>query len=101
MIVSKFGGSCLSDQQSILKVAEKIHHAQKNNEQPVVVVSALRGKTSYLVDLFDQMVPASAIDNADRTRERDLIISTGEQIAAGLLSLAVQNYGIQAKAYNA
>ena len=60
----------------------------------VVVVSAMSGETDRLVNL------ALSIDeNAVDDREYDVIISTGEQVTIGLLSLALKKLGYKAKSF--
>jgi aspartate kinase len=57
----------------------------------VVVVSAIAGETDRLLQLAHQI---TEIPNA---RELDVILATGEQVAIGLLSLAIQACGAKAR----
>ncbi|MEM6733959.1 MAG: aspartate kinase, partial [Myxococcota bacterium] len=60
-------------------------------DQLVVVVSAMRGETDRLFDL------AHAITNEPNPRETDALMSTGEQVSAALLAIALNSRGVPAK----
>ncbi len=93
IIVQKFGGSSLADINCIRGVAEIIKHEALKGNQVVAVVSAMFGNTDNLLQMCREIRPA--IDN-QAVSEYDVVISSGEQIAAGLVSLALQNIGIAA-----
>lgn len=54
-IVMKFGGSILKDKESILNVAKTILEYYKENEL-VIVVSALKGVTDYLIKISEEAI---------------------------------------------
>ncbi|MEM2986826.1 MAG: aspartate kinase [Nitrososphaerota archaeon] len=54
-IVMKFGGSILKDKESILNIAKTIHEYSKENEL-VIVVSALKGVTDYLIKISEEAI---------------------------------------------
>jgi aspartate kinase len=92
-VVQKFGGTSVADVERIKQVAlrAKAEHDQGNGV--VVVVSAMAGVTNNLVELVDQM--GSLFD----AREYDVVVSSGEQSNAGLMALAIQDLGIQARSW--
>jgi aspartate kinase len=58
-----------------------------------VVVSAMAGKTNQLIDWTRD---TSRLHDA---REYDVVVSSGEQVTAGLLALALQDLGIDARSW--
>ena len=93
-IVQKFGGTSVADIDRIKAVAEKVKHELDAGNEVVVVPSAMAGTTNQLVDYVDQVSPLYD------AREYDAVVSTGEQITAGLLALALQNLGVQARSWS-
>jgi aspartate kinase len=94
IIVQKFGGTSVGDISRILNVAEKVLQEVKRGNKVVVVVSAMSGETDRLIKLAKDINPDPAGD-----REYDVLISTGEQVTIGLLSLAIKKYGYKAKSF--
>jgi aspartate kinase len=62
--------------------------------QVVIVVSAMSGETNKLIKLCEEMMPSPEL------REYDSIVSTGEQVTSGLMSLSLINLGFKAKSYS-
>ena len=93
-IVQKFGGTSVADIDRIKAVAEKVKHELDAGNEVAVVPSAMAGTTNQLVDYVDQVSPLYD------AREYDAVVSTGEQITAGLLALALQNLGVQARSWS-
>jgi aspartate kinase len=91
MSVLKFGGSCLQSIESIKKCASYL--TKRKNESLVVVVSAMGNFTNDLCSL------SKAIDPSESDLEHDVVRSTGEQISAGLLTLALKKNDVKAKSY--
>ena len=85
IIVMKFGGTSLADIDCIKNVAKKVAAQYKKNKKIVVVVSAMSGTTNNLIDLTKQ------ISNGRNTQEFDVVVSSGEQVTAGLLSMAINS----------
>ena len=81
-IVQKFGGTSVADIDRIKAVAEKVKHELDAGNEVAVVPSAMAGTTNQLVDYVDQVSPLYD------AREYDAVVSTGEQVTAGLLALA-------------
>lgn len=90
--VMKFGGTSVATADHIGRAAERAIAAHRAGSQIVIVVSAIAGETNRLLELADSVGPASA------HRERDLIAATGEQVAVGLMVLAIARRGVAARA---
>ncbi|TGO06585.1 aspartate kinase [Serinibacter arcticus] len=95
LIVSKFGGSSVSDAASISRVADRIVTMRTQGHDVVVVVSAMGDTTDELVDLAEQV---SAGAEAPQ-REMDILLTAGERISMALLAIAIHARGVQAQAF--
>jgi aspartate kinase len=93
LIVQKFGGTSVADVDRIKNAAQRVKAEHAAGHQLVVVVSAMAGVTNQLVDLVDSM------GDVYDAREYDVVVSSGEQSNAGLMALALQNLGIQARSW--
>ena len=92
-IVQKFGGTSLADLDRIRAVAKLIKGTVKNGDQVAVVVSAMAGATNQLIQWTCDLSP-----NCD-PREYDVVVSTGEQVTVGLLTMALQKLGVEARSW--
>src|SRR5919109_37007 len=92
-IVQKFGGTSLADIERIKKVAQRVKCEVERDNEVAVVVSAMAGATNQLVDWTRD---TSRLHDA---REYDVVVSAGEQVTAGLLALALQDLGIDARSW--
>ena len=92
-IVQKFGGTSVSDLDRIRNVAQRVKSCVEAGNEVAVVVSAMAGTTNQLVEWAKRIGP---IHDA---REYDAIVSTGEQVTVGLLSIALQNIGVDARSW--
>lgn len=90
LIVQKYGGSSVADPERIKNVARVVVGYKKKGYDLVVVVSALGDTTDELIAL------ALKISNDPPEREMDMLLSTGEQISAALLAMAIQQLGYEA-----
>lgn len=90
LIVQKFGGTSVADLERIRHVARRVAKTREEGHQVVVVVSAMAGETDRLLFLARE-----ACQNPNQ-RETDVLISTGEQVTASLLALALQSMGYPA-----
>jgi len=90
LVVQKYGGSSVANVERIQKVARRVVEDSKKGCQLVVVVSALGDTTDELVELADKINPDPS------EREMDMLLSTGEQISAALLAMAIHKLGAQA-----
>lgn len=89
----KFGGTSVADINRIKEVARRVKAEADAGNQIAVVVSAMAGTTNQLVQWTGEI---ATIQDA---REYDTVVSTGEQITAGLLSLALQDLGVSARSW--
>lgn len=89
LLVQKYGGSSLKNPDRILAVADRVREAA-HDHPVVVVVSAMGDTTDHLIDLARQIA-----DHPNR-RETDMLLSTGEQVSASLLALALHQRGCPA-----
>jgi len=92
-IVQKFGGTSVADLDRIRNVAEKVKKEVAAGNEVAVVVSAMAGATNQLVSFARDMGPLHD------AREYDTIVATGEQVTVGLLAIALQNMGIDARSW--
>ncbi len=90
IIVQKFGGTSMENIERIKHAATRVIGEKIKNNEIVVVVSAMSGETNRLLDL------ALKIGGSHNNLATDMIISTGEQVSAGLLSIALNNEGYEA-----
>jgi aspartate kinase len=92
-LVLKFGGTSVADIDRIRNVARHVQREYKAGHDVAVVVSAMAGKTNELVAWCRD---ASPMHDA---REYDAIVSSGENVTAGLLAIVLQNMGISARSW--
>jgi len=92
-LVLKFGGTSVADLDRIRNVAQHVKREYDAGNEIAVVVSAMSGKTNELVGWAKD---ASPMHDA---REYDAVVSSGEQVTAGLLAIALQNIGIPARSW--
>ncbi len=83
--------------ERIRSVAKRVAKWARAGHQMVVVPSAMSGETNRLLGLAKELSPSSS--TAALGREMDMIASTGEQVSAGLLAVALQAEGLQAVSY--
>ncbi len=95
LIVQKYGGSSVSDVERMKSVAEKISNKVKEGYKVIVVVSAMGKTTDQLIEL------AKSVSKEPDPREMDMLLTTGEQISAALLSIRLRDMGIRSKSFNA
>lgn len=89
----KFGGTSVADVKRIEKAADKVRAEVDRGHEVAVVVSAMAGVTNQLVDYCRQVSPMHD------AREYDAIVSSGEQVTAGLMALALHKRGITARSW--
>ncbi len=93
LIVQKYGGTSVGSAERIKNVARRVAKFKAQGHQVVVVVSAMSGETNRLIAL------AREIQAQPDPRELDVVISTGEQVTIGLMSMALMAEGLKAKSY--
>jgi aspartate kinase len=93
LIVQKYGGTSVGNPERIKNVARRVARSVAAGNQVVVVVSAMSGETNRLIGL------AKEIQANPDPRELDVMVSTGEQVTIGLLSMALIEAGQKARSY--
>ena len=93
IIVMKFGGTSVADIPRINNVAKIIKNELVEGNQVVAVVSAMAGQTN---DLTRKVEDIGALYDA---REYSAIVSSGENITAGLLAIILQKMSINSRSW--
>ena len=93
LVVMKFGGTSVADIPQIKKIALKVKKEVEIGNKVIVVVSAMSGVTNNLVDLVKET--SKNFPNS----EYDTILSTGEQVTSGLLSIALEALSLKARSW--
>ncbi len=93
LIVQKYGGTSVANVERINAVADRAARTRAQGHDLVVVVSAMRGETDRLLKL------AGELHGQPPAREVDVLLATGEQETAALLSIALQARGCEARSY--
>jgi aspartate kinase len=92
-IVQKFGGTSVADLDRIRNAALRVKRECDRGNEVAVVVSAMAGATNQLVDWTVKMAPLHD------AREYDAVVASGEQVTSGLMALALQGLGIDARSW--
>lgn len=87
LIVQKFGGSSVANAERVFNVADIVTNTYKAGHDVVVVVSAQGDTTDDLIEKAQEINP-----NASK-REMDMLLTSGEQISAALLAMAIEKLG--------
>ncbi|CAE6709567.1 Aspartate kinase [Candidatus Nitrotoga fabula] len=93
MIIQKYGGTSVGSPERIKNVVRRVAKYKSLGHQVVVVVSAMSGETNRLIALAKEM------QAHPDPRELDMVVSTGEQVTIGLLSMGLMEAGLKAKSY--
>ncbi|VEN75440.1 Aspartate kinase [Candidatus Desulfarcum epimagneticum] len=91
LFVQKYGGTSVADIQRITHVAERVLKTYKQGHDVVVVLSAMAGDTDKLLDMARE-----AATWRSAKRERDALVSTGEQKTVALLAMVLASMGYKA-----
>ena len=92
-IAMKFGGTSVADLDRIRHVANLVAKEVSLGNQVAVVVSAMAGETNKLVGWTREISPLHD------AREYDVVVAAGEQITAGLLTVALGAIGVSARSW--
>ena len=95
LIVKKFGGSSVADKERIYHVAKRCMEDYQKGNDVVVVLSAMGKTTDSLLEMAKNINPDPS------KRELDMLLSTGEQTSAALMSMAMGALGVPAISLNA
>lgn len=110
LVVQKYGGSSVGTLERIREVARRCLATQREGNELVVVVSAMKGETDRLIGMSNELlalvqgksaeqaasgkwVAHQKSGDADHERELSQLISTGEKVSAALLAMAIQELG--------
>ena len=89
----KFGGTSVADLDRIRNVATRVKREVDAGNEVAVVVSAMAGVTNQLVAYCQGLSPLHD------AREYDTVVATGEQVTTGLLAIALQEIGVEARSW--
>ena len=89
----KFGGTSVADIERIRNVARHVKREVDAGHEVAVVVSAMAGTTNRLVDWCREAAPLHD------AREYDAIVASGEQVTSGLLAIALEAIGVNARSW--
>ena len=92
-IVMKFGGTSVADLERIRRAAARVKAEVERGNDVAVVVSAMAGVTNSMVQLVRDA------GNLADLREYDVVVSSGEQVTAGLMSIVLQTMGVPARSW--
>jgi aspartate kinase len=90
LIVQKYGGTSVGTLDRIRNVAARIKRTRDEGNQVVAVVSAMSGVTDGLLKMAHELSPNPS------ERELDVLVSTGEQQSIALVTMALQDLGVEA-----
>jgi aspartate kinase len=92
-LVMKFGGTSVANLDRIRNAAERVRLEVDKGYDVIVIVSAMSGKTNEMVEWVNE---TSALYDA---REYDAVVSSGENVTAGLMALTLQEMNIPARSW--
>lgn len=90
LYVKKFGGSSVATPEKMLNIANRVLRDRKPGDKIVIVLSAMGDSTDDLLDL------AAKVSNVNYARERDMLLSTGEQVSIALMAMTFKKLGVPA-----
>lgn len=90
LYVKKFGGSSVATPEKMLNIANRVLRDRKPGDKIVIVVSAMGDSTDDLLDL------AAKVSDVNYARERDMLLSTGEQVSITLMAMTFKKLGVPA-----
>lgn len=91
LIVQKYGGTSVGSLDRIRRVAARVARTRRAGDDVIVVVSAIAGETDRLLKLGRELA------GRPEEREMDVLVATGEQVSASLLSIALNEMGVPAR----
>ena len=93
ILVMKFGGTSVATLDRIRRAAKRVGREVANGYDVIVIVSAMSGETNKLVGFVDE---TSKFYDA---REYDAVVSSGENVTAGLMALTLQEMDVPARSW--
>jgi len=92
-IVQKFGGTSVADIERLSNAACRVKREVDAGSKVAVVVSAMAGTTNQLIEWTRQ------VNRLHDAQEYDVVVASGEQVTAGLMALALQAIGVNARSW--
>ena len=93
VLVMKFGGTSVANLDRIKRAAKRIGVEVAKGYDVIVIVSAMSGKTNELVGWVNETSPLFD------AREYDAVVSSGENVTAGLMALTLQEMNVPARSW--
>jgi aspartate kinase len=93
LVVQKYGGTSVADPDRMRAVADNVAFTRRHGNDVVVVASAMGKSTDNLIAL------ASQVSTTLAGREMDMLLTTGERVAAALLTMALHDLGVDAVSF--
>jgi len=93
VLVMKFGGTSVATLDRIRRAAKRVGREVANGYDVIVIVSAMSGETNKLVDFVGQT--GQFYD----AREYDAVVSSGENVTAGLMAMTLQEMDVPARSW--
>ncbi len=93
ILVMKFGGTSVATPDRIRRAAKRVGREVAKGYDVIVIVSAMAGRTNELVGWVDEISPLYD------AREYDAVVSSGENVTAGLMALTLQEMDIPARSW--
>ena len=91
-IVLKFGGTSVATTDLIKSAASIVKKEYDAGNNLAVVVSAMAGTTNSLINFVNEI--NSSVDS-----EYDVVVSSGEQVTSGLMSMALNQLGVPSRSW--
>ncbi|KAA0916698.1 aspartate kinase [Aquicoccus porphyridii] len=93
VLVMKFGGTSVATLDRIRRAAKRVGVEVAKGYDVIVIVSAMAGETNKLVGYVDETSPLYD------AREYDAVVSSGENVTAGLMALTLQEMDVPARSW--
>tara|TARA_R110002072_G_scaffold10544_14_gene49055 strand:+ start:2588 stop:3826 length:1239 start_codon:yes stop_codon:yes gene_type:complete len=93
VLVMKFGGTSVATLDRIRRAAKRVGVEVSKGYDVIVIVSAMSGKTNELVGWVNETSPMYD------AREYDAVVSSGENVTAGLMALTLQQMDVPARSW--
>ncbi|NRB02627.1 MAG: aspartate kinase [Rhodobacteraceae bacterium] len=93
VLVMKFGGTSVATLDRIKRAAKRVGVEVAKGYDVIVIVSAMSGKTNELVGWVNETSPLYD------AREYDAVVSSGENVTAGLMALTMQEMDVPARSW--
>ena len=91
-IVLKFGGTSVATTDLIKSAASIVKKEYDAGNSLAIVVSAMAGTTNSLINYVEEI-------NTNSDSEYDVVVSSGEQVTSGLMSMALNEIGVPSRSW--